>query len=66
MVRAKIPGAQITFEPDPVLQPILEDLSKRVDDTKAQQEWGWKPEYDLERSVDVFLEELASNPQRYA
>ena len=66
MVRAKIPGAQITFEPDPVLQPILEGISKRVDDTKAQQEWGWKPEYDLERSVVVFLEELASNPQRYA
>ena len=66
VVRTKIPGAQITFEPDPVLQPILDDISKRVDDTKAQQEWGWKPEYDLEQSVDVFLKELASNPQRYA
>ena len=65
-VRAKIPGAQINFEPDPVLQPILDDISKRVDDTKAQQEWGWKPEYDLERSVDEFLKELVSNPERYA
>ena len=66
VVRAKIPGAQIKFEPDPELQPILDDISKRVDDTKAQQEWGWKPEYDLEQSVDEFLKELASNPERYA
>jgi len=66
VVWAKIPGAQIKFEPDPVLQPILDDISKRVDDTKAQQEWGWKPEFDLEQSVGVFLKELAANPQRYA
>ena len=65
VVRAKIPGAQIKFEPDPELQPILDDISKRVDDTKAQQEWGWKPAYDLEQSVDEFLREMNSNPQRY-
>ena len=65
-VRAKIPGAQITFEPDPVIQPILDDFNKRVDDTKSQEEWGWKPEFDLDQSVDEFLKELASNPERYA
>ena len=65
VVRAKIPGAQINFEPDPKIQPILDDISKRVDDTKAQREWGWKPEYDLEQSVDEFLREMNSNPQRY-
>ncbi|MDP7586387.1 MAG: hypothetical protein FI737_00640 [SAR202 cluster bacterium] len=66
VVRAKIRGAQITFEPDPVLHPILDDFNKRVDDTKSQEEWSWKLEYDLEQSVDVFLKELAANPERYA
>jgi len=65
VVRAKIPGAQIEFQPDLELQPILDDIGRRVDDTNAQQEWGWKPGYDLERSVDEFLNEMRSNPQRY-
>jgi len=26
---------------------------------------GWKPAYDLERTVDKFVEEMTSNPQRY-
>jgi len=65
-VRAKIPGAQIEFQPDAELQPILDDISRRVDDTKARQEWGWKPELDLEQSVDEFLKEIKSNPHLYA
>ncbi|MDP6496414.1 MAG: hypothetical protein QF925_01045 [Dehalococcoidia bacterium] len=65
VVRAKIRGAQITFEPDPILHPILDDFNKRVDDTKSQEEWNWKPEYDLGQSVDVFLKKLAANPERY-
>ena len=27
----------------------------------AAEEWGWKPEYDLERAVDDFLHEFHSN-----
>ncbi len=66
VVRAKIPGAQIEFQPDPELQPILDDISRRVDDTNARREWGWKPEYNLDQSVDEFLKEMTLNPLRYA
>ena len=65
VVRAKIPGAQIKFQPDPELQPILDDIGRRVDDTNARREWGWKPGLDLEHSVEEFLKELKANPDRY-
>ena len=66
VVRAKIPGAQIEFQPDPELQPILDGISRRMDDTNARREWGWKPEYNLDQSVDEFLKEMTLNPLRYA
>ena len=66
VVRAKIPGAQIEFQPDPELQPILDGIRRRVDDTNARREWGWKPEYNLDQSVDEFLKEMTLNPLRYA
>jgi threonine 3-dehydrogenase len=66
LVRAKVPGAQIDFEPDLELQRILDKLLLPLDDGHAQKEWGWKPEYDQERMVDDFLHELGQSPQRYA
>ena len=45
------PGAQIDFQPDPALQPLIDDLAR--------------PTYDLERIVETFLRELRENPQRY-
>jgi len=65
LVRAKVPGAQIDFEPDLGLQKILDKLLLPLDDSNAQQEWNWKREYDQERIVDDFLRELRQNPQRY-
>jgi len=65
LVREKIPGAQITFEPDPQLQPILDKLLMPIDDSVARQEWGWTPEFDQERIVEDFIEELKRHPQRY-
>jgi threonine 3-dehydrogenase len=58
MVRARIPGAQIDFRPDPELQPVLDKLPRSIDDGNARREWGWKPEYDYGRMIDDFLQEL--------
>jgi threonine 3-dehydrogenase len=66
LVRAKVPGAQVDFEPDLGLQKILDKLLLPLDDGNAQKDWDWKPEYDQERIVDDFLQELRQSPQRYA
>ncbi len=65
MVRARIPGAQIDFQPNPALQPILDKLSVRFDDRRARQEWGWVPQYSQEQIVDDFLSEMRLHPHRY-
>lgn len=66
IVSAKVPGAQISFEPNLELQAILDKLLLPIDDRCAREEWGWNPEYDQERIVEDFLQELKQNPQRYS
>jgi threonine 3-dehydrogenase len=42
------PGAQISFQPNPRRQGIVDSWPEDVDDTLARTEWGWRPEYDAE------------------
>jgi nucleoside-diphosphate-sugar epimerase len=64
-VQRRLPMAQITFRPDPDLQPILDKALLPFDDRLARQEWGWQPAYDLEEMVDDFLHELEIHSARY-
>jgi nucleoside-diphosphate-sugar epimerase len=66
LVRTRIPGAQIDFQPNPVLQPLLAKLTVRFDDRRARQEWGWAPRYTQEQIVDDFLSEMKLHAHRYA
>jgi threonine 3-dehydrogenase len=53
------PGAQITFEPNPRRQGIVDSWPEDVDDTLARAEWGWKPDYDADAFFDdYFLPEI--------
>lgn len=63
-VRAHIPGAQVTFEPDPAIVAIMPPRSI-IDDANARREWGWSPTFDLDRMVDDFVAELRAHPARY-
>jgi nucleoside-diphosphate-sugar epimerase len=66
VVKDRIPAAQIDFKPDQEIQKVVDKLALPVDDSIARKEWNWKSEYDQERIVDDFLEELRVNPERYA
>lgn len=65
-VRNRIPGAQISYEPDDELQAILDKALLPIDEKYAREEWGWKPEYGIQEMVDDFILELKENAQRYA
>jgi nucleoside-diphosphate-sugar epimerase len=53
------PGAQITFEPNPRRQGIVDSWPEDVDDTLARADWGWQPDYDVNRFFDdYFLPEI--------
>lgn len=64
-VTTRIPTAQITFHPDPEIQPFLDKILLPLDDRVAQQEWHWHPKYDLKKMVEDFLHELQVNSARY-
>jgi threonine 3-dehydrogenase len=64
IVKARIPNARITYEPNPLYEQVFE-RTPSVDDGIARKEWGWNPEYNLEQTVDDFVEELRRHPQRY-
>jgi threonine 3-dehydrogenase len=49
------PKAEITFRPDPPRAAIVDSWPGDVDDSAARRDWGWKPEYDAERSFDEYL-----------
>lgn len=58
------PGAQITFEPNVRRQGIVDSWPEDLDDAKAREEWGWKPDYDVERFFDeYFLPEIRKRYQ---
>ena len=57
-VRKRVPGAEITFVPDPVRQQILNSWPHEVDDSPARSEWDWRHEYDLERMSDAIMERV--------
>ena len=65
MVIKRIPDAKINFDPDLDLLAVIEKLLLAIDDCCAKKEWNWKAEYDQERIINDFLEELKLHPERY-
>ncbi len=64
MVRARIPKAQLTFDPDPELTQAY-NSTPAFNDRCARDEWSWKPEYDTNRALDDFISEVRQHPERY-
>ena len=50
------PGAQISFDPNPRRQGIVDSWPEDVDDSRARHDWSWQPDYDVEAFFeDYFL-----------
>lgn len=57
------PEAQIMFDPDVRRQGIVDSWPAELDDTAARADWGWQPDFDLQRAFDEYL--LPNIKQRY-
>jgi threonine 3-dehydrogenase len=64
IVRGAFPSAQITFEPHPQRQGIVDTWPAQMDDTAAQRDWNWKAEYDLKRAFYDYLIPTIQNRYR--
>ncbi len=49
------PGAQITFDPNPRRQGIVDSWPEDVDDSLARRDWGWKPDYGVDAFFDDYF-----------
>lgn len=49
------PNAQIDFVPDLKREAIVDSWPADVDDSAARMDWGWSPEYDVNRAFDDYL-----------
>jgi len=59
------PGAQITFEPNPRRQGIVDSWPEDVDDALARKDWDWKPDYDEDQFFNnYFLPEIKKRYQK--
>jgi len=56
-IKKHIPEFKITYKPD-FRQAIADSWPRSVDDSVAREEWGWSPEYNLERMTNDMVEKL--------
>lgn len=59
-VQARLPDAEITFDPDPAAALSLA-RNLVIDDAVARDEWGWEPAFDLDGMIDDFLSDLTTS-----
>lgn len=57
-VKARVPGAEITFDIDPAAALSLA-RNLTIDDAVARTEWGWEPAFGLDAMIDDFLTEVS-------
>ena len=53
-IEKQLPGFSITYKPD-FRQAIAESWPGSIDDSRAQADWQWKPDYSLEQMVKDML-----------
>lgn len=56
-IKKYIPNFRIIYQTD-YRQKIADSWPSSINDTRAQKDWGWKSEYDLEKMTKIMLENL--------
>ena len=60
-IQTHLPGFTIAYNPD-YRQAIADSWPQSIDDSVAQKDWGWQPEYDLSRMTKDMLHHLKTAP----
>ncbi len=66
-IKEYVPDFKMEYELDPLRQRIADSWPDSLDDSCARNEWGWKPEYDLDamtKDMLFHLREKFNLPQK--
>jgi nucleoside-diphosphate-sugar epimerase len=53
-IKRHIPEFTVEYEPD-FRQEIADSWPNSIDDSAAREEWGWMPDYDLDKMTEDML-----------
>ena len=62
-IKEYVPDFKMTYKLDPLRQAIADSWPDKLDDSCAREEWGWKPEYDLDAMTKDMLVHLREKLQ---
>ncbi|MDR3340028.1 MAG: NAD-dependent epimerase/dehydratase family protein [Candidatus Symbiothrix sp.] len=57
-IKKQYPDFRMTYAIDPLKQSIANSWPNCLDDSCAREEWGWRPNFDLERTTKDMIEQL--------
>ena len=57
-IKEYVPTFEMEYQVDPLRQAIAESWPNSLDDICAREEWGWKPQYNLDEMTKDMLEKL--------
>ena len=63
VIKKRIPDATFDYNVDPVKAAIADSWPNKMDDSCAREEWGWKPEWDIDMMVDDMLAVIGQKMQ---
>lgn len=58
-IKKRIPDFVMDYDVEPIKQGIADSWPNKMDDSAAREEWGWKPNWDLESMTDDMLKVLS-------
>ncbi len=54
-IRRAVPGAILSFDPDPAVVDGIKTMPRQLDDSLARADWGWKPRLTLDEAIADFV-----------
>ena len=55
-IKNKNKNAKISYNVNPIRQKIVDSWPSDINDNLAKKEWGWAPHYDLEKTMNEYLQ----------
>lgn len=55
LINQVFPDSSISYNPDPNRQRIVDSWPEAIDDTPARADWGWQPDFDIQKSFNEYL-----------